>query len=489
MDGTKVDIGDTSKKRNNSPHYENVAEIRPKPSLAGLHSPNHRSNQNFQNYADQSPRQTIPEATEQNQYFQPNFQNIVPAAVSYSQPQQFTPDPRVSNYQQEAWTRTLPKQSPQFKENHPTPTPQRRSLDESKNPAFFSREERVSPVANQHFIREHRRGRSDEVARCFEGTPHLPRNPVRFGSPPLVRASPMTHSYSTSSIDQQQHLHQQQLHHPHNVNHPLHHSASMDSASIYNRNENIYLSTQNTKYVNLTTCINKSHRQLRDLEGEKEKLEIELNDLLKVQNNPTEKEYRQMCNEVNHLHRELSEMYNECDKLNISIDPGQRSRQLPPPAAPDFRTPSPIKAPQTQLYTNNKQNPMFPYNNGEHLKPIINKQPLPPPNYRTISDPAPDYDSLKPEGRLSNLQRSISDVPRRPPPPFPRPPFIHPSIGGSNSFQSQPPPTLPNNNNSTVHSMEDEHWECPSCTFKNLLVAECEVCYTPRPKSVTGQHS
>ena len=430
-----------------------------------------------------TPRQNLPTSGEQNRYFSTSFQHDT-STNNTRQGNQFSPESQSSTQQLKSWRMQLPEQPPHYQDAQVTPTAHRTSLDESKHLNFVSNkggEGRASPVTSQHFLRQHRRGRSDEVARCFEGSPHMTQNVARFGSPPLVRAAPMVHSLSTPSLDQQQeqHRHHQQQH-PHNFNHSLHHSASVDNASLY---DNMYLVHQNTVYVNLTTGINMAQRKLNELEKEKKKREKELYDLLSVQNDPTEEEYRQLRHEGIILHREISEMYNECDQMNISIDPGRAfARQLP---TISFRTPS---TPMNRV----DQNSLFPYKGGEHLTPVITKHPL-PPNYRTISDPTPDYNSLQPEGRYpppdffrsaSDVPRRQSDPPRRPPPPIPNSsPLLHPTVASSAFQPSRPPPPGANSND------EDEHWECPSCTFKNLLVGECEVCYTRRPKAMNTRLS
>lgn len=438
-------VTNTSNVRNRLPYYENVPEL-PRPGADPI------NNQQLINSHNQRP-------VLDDRYFTPNTQNNTPS--NNIQGGVLTLEPQFSAQQLE----TLRMQSPELQFHYQnTPPTHRRSLDEITHLSYVAGEGRTNHVAPPNFVRQHRRGRSDEVARCIEGTSHMNMN-VRFSSPPLVRAPPMVHSVSTSSLDQQQH---------HNFNHSLHHSASIDNATIYNSyvSDNMCLYHQNTAYVKLTTGINKAQRQLKDIEKEKETCERELNDLLSVQNNPTENDYRQLRNECNILLREISEMYHECDKMNISIDP-ERDFPMELPSTPLFRTPSPTKTQTTQMNTT------FPYGKGEHLSPIITKHPL-PPNYQTISNPFQQFHKLQPEGTVPDFSQSTSDVPRRPPLPIlTRPlPFLHPTVPPSNFQPSKPPPG--------AHSHEeDEHWECPSCTFKNLLVAECEVCYTRRPAKNT----
>lgn len=477
MAETQPDVGNkTPNDSTRSRYYENVPELPRSFSAGGFNPINNQTSPTFQNYSEHSPRPVPGDS-----YFTPNNQND--ASLNNTQRNVLTPEPPISAQQQhmEALRMQLPELPPRDRVTYHDPSPHthRRSLDELTHLSFVGGEGRTNHVTPQNFVRQHRRGRSDEVARCFEGTPHMNRN-IRFGSPPLPRAAPMTHSFSTSSIEQQQQL-QQQQHHSHNFNHSLHHSASIDNATLYNShllNDNMLLYQQNTAYVELTTKINEAQRYLKDLEKGKEACEKELNDLLSVQNNPTEKDFRQLRDESTILHREIAEMYNECDKMNISIDPERGfTRQLPLPSTPLFRTPSPTKT-QTMPMNRRDMNPMFPYSNGEHLTPVT-KQPL-PPNYRTISDPAPSYHTtLQPGGTrpVPDFYRSTSDVPRRPPPPVrPLIPLLRPTVPPTNF---QPPEPRPG---ALAHSQEeDEHWECPSCTFKNLLVAECEVCYTRRP--------
>ena len=477
MSEMQPDIGGDSKSVANttstdsprSRYYENVPGPSRPFSAGGFNPMNNQTSPTFQNYSEHSPRPASSDSRFTSKDQSDTSSNSIQGNVH-------TPESRISAQQMESLRMQLSELPPSYQDPPPTQN-QRRSLDENTRLSFVGEgRNHVTP-----FVPQHRRGRSDEVARCFEGTSHINRN-IRYGSPPLVRAAPMVHSFSTSSLDQQQQ--QQQQHHPHNYNHSLHHSASIDNASLYNSyihgtliNDNMY--QQNTAYVKLTTGINMAQRKLKDLEKEKEACEKELNDLLSVQNNPTEKDFRQLRNESTILHQEIAQMYNECDKMSISIDPERGlTRQLPFPSTPLFRTPSPTK---TQTMPTMNTNPMFPYGNGEHLtSSVITKKPL-PPTYRTISDPAPPYSSLHPEGsrQVPDFYRSTSDVPRRPPPPI-RPirplPLLRPAVPTTSFQPSDPPP------GAHAHShVEDEHWECPSCTFKNLLVAECEVCYTRRP--------
>jgi len=353
------------------------------------------------------------------------------------------------------------EQPPSYQEVVPSPN-QRKSLDESLNRHVQANVNDTTSNAS-NFVRQHRRGRSDEVARCFEGTPSVPRT-SRFGSPPLMRANHMMHSQSTTSLDQQ---------HPHHHAHSLHHSASIDNAAVQSiLNEKLY--QQNTVYVNLTTGITLSQRKLKELENEVEQREKELNKLLSVQMNPTEKDYRHLKGEVAILHQEIAQMYNECDKMNISIDPTnshfappqRQYPQMPPqPPVPNIHTPSPRN--------NMSGNVLFPNSQ------LTGNHTLPTNYHKTISDPSPDHSGSFQQ--TPELFRSQSTIPRRPPPPSPNP---RPVTLIQSPTPSSHPLGSPTKTSAQEEVNENEHWLCPTCTFKNLLVPECEVCCTRRPPVV-----
>jgi hypothetical protein len=411
-----------------------------------------------------------------NDSFQSNQGSFVPDCVPMIPPRQPT----------EAW-------KPLYSEQSLTSSGGRKSLDETHNHYF----QRPSPSTN-NFVRRHRRGRSDEVAYYFEGTPTMPRAPTRFGSPPLMRANQLDHfSQSTTALDQPNYNSGMMYNHGTPM-HSLHHSASVDNSYGIFLNENLY--RQNTAYVNLTTSITLSQRKLKELENGVKGREQELNKLLSVQKNPTEKEYRQLKDEVNILHREISEMYNECDKHNI--DPSNSQGLSRRPIPPILHTPSPTKQSTIGTGGYREQNPVFPCAEQQHTS-IITKQPL--PNVPSLTGgPPPAYDTLNHFSGPQTPNKYISKAvaPKRPPPLIPgrpTPVVVPPQRPGpmppqrptppQRLIQPQQPPTLQPQAAAASLPDDNEHWVCPSCTFRNLVVNECEVCYTPRPGHLPSRHS
>lgn len=347
---------------------------------------------------------------------------------------------------------------------------QRKSLDETHAP----------PQPN--FTRQHRRGRSDDACHIidsYKDNSQFGASPGRlFHTPPPVRVGfPMHTSRSTISLPEGFPSHS--MGHDNNISHNnrLPHSVSVDSSGVLNTQQIIHerLYKQSSAYVNLTTGIKMAHRKLTELEMEVIEKERELNRVLSVQKNPTEKDYLQMKEETGILHREIEQMYQECDRLEISPDPDECRTCTTHAGQTHPLTVTPVPSPSPTKYTGNpndsllKQPHMYqnPPTTRPHLPHGISQTiPSKPPAYETVKDPAPPY------GSVTSPYSVISHQPSPLPPPLPpRPAHLLPPV--------------PLNNRDRDSLVESEYWECPSCTFKNLLVAECEVCYTPRPNTAS----
>ena len=357
--------------------------------------------------------------------------------------------------------------------NSITQSGQRKSLDETLNRDRLTMNVGFGTVPST-FQRQHRRGRSDEAGMLMSINPNYNYEP-RFHSPPPMRAGHM--SQSTTSLENIGYS---------NPSARLPHSMSMDTPALYNSFVHERLYAQSAAYVNLTTAIKHAQRKLEEVEGEVEGKENELNELLSVQKNPTEKEHNQMKDEVSILHREIEHMCQECDRLGISIDPSHDEKPayrqyMQPPVTP-VQTPSPTNPTNTPDTSFQRAQPfasMPPYANvPPHNKNVRPKTPNnnvitnQPPPYEAIKDPVPPYrsytpDSMRPPPRLVD--------PNRPPPLPPRPFNIAPQLKTSCIAP------LSNTASNECMNDNDEYWVCTQCTFKNLLVAECEVCFTPRP--------
>lgn len=355
---------------------------------------------------------------------------------------------------------------PDFYPGHDTVTGQRRSLDETNTRHNILQHQTISTPAPEttSFTRQHRRGRSDELSRYFEGNREA-RDPVRFGSPPPTRVnySPVHISRSTTSLDNNRHVSRYGQ-----IDPSLFHSVSVDSAMFSSAEIQQVMYKQNTAFIKLQTSINLSQDKVKKLKKEVKKLEKELIKSLAVQKNPTEKEYRQLKDEITILHREITEMYEECDKLGISTDAS--APQIPPqPPTPYLHTPSPTKTPSGGRYVEpGFQYPGYPPQPEERTLPSYSSLQV-----ETTPPPYNSFNTYKEQSEIPSSFRPYSSTPIRHTPPRQAP--------------ARPPPPKKQDQDCAMGGavgteMDQDYWICPSCTFLNLLLVECEMCNKPRPR-------
>ena len=323
------------------------------------------------------------------------------------------------------------------------------------------------PKINSNFYPGHRRVRSgDEVVwnHNFEYS-NYNRHPGPYSMSPIPHNPRQSMSHSASAVN----LRNQQVYSPFEHQPPPNrfpHSISLDLSSSVNTGQyhyrqsnqyvHEYLCKQSTSFVTLQQAIARGEQTLLKLEKEVQEKEKELNLCSAVSRNPTEKEYNHLKEENEYLQKEIQEMFTEMDRIGLQF-PGDISANLyitatapvvstrrPPPALPPDITGEDDNTLATK--------PVFikPRVDYNRIAAPITSQP--PPTYDQVVDPAPRYDET--------VRRVL-------PPPLPPPPIIQRPV--------PVPPAI------CAPPIDSEEWKCPKCTFNNLLVAECELCYTPRP--------
>jgi len=223
--------------------------------------------------------------------------------------------------------------------------------------------------------------------------------------------------------------------------------------------QNRYLKQVNS-FMKLNQAIKQAEELYSKLEKEVRDSEDELNSRSAIEKNPTEKDFRRIKEENEYLMKEIRDMHAEMDRCNISY-PGDPPGQVKPPQrppAPTFDTsgfPYDITGPDNSV-VNPFKSPVVthsPSTPNLHSSNIITTQPMGASNHQRTSayENVPDNPLMK-RHEKPLYQENIYETP---PPPV--------------------PPRVPN---------EPEKWRCPTCTFDNLLLSECEMCGSARPYSI-----
>ena len=359
--------------------------------------------------------------------------------------------------------------------NHPQNHPQHRqrtSLDESSIAPSI----RHHPEANQIY-QGHRRVRSgDAVAWGIH-----PINVNNQGYPAYTSHVPqptMSHSMSMINIPTLPPSRYPNYNISSNYQSPLRtqmtHSMCVDNSANSLTHE--LLTKQTASFVKLQNAIAKATHYAEQLEQDINKGEIELNALLNVKT--TSKDDCQCIRSENELlNKEINDMIQELDKLGIPLGGGSSGASASNPIEPanlqrmlrDYEDPSLV-----QPYFNINS----PAVRSRTVFPSVTMQAPPvtmqPPSYNSVFDPVPGYESIKhsPNVPLTNET----------PPPLPPRPMRQ------TSTSSPQPNSNPIREEPNVAEQLTEHWTCPKCTFQNLLVPECEFCYTPRPITLNRPH-
>lgn len=298
-------------------------------------------------------------------------------------------------------------------------------------------------------VKCHRRVRSgDAVSGFYVNNSNNANFPSYNNSQYFV--SPMVHSQSQGNISIPQ-LEQKV---------PFNHQAVSVDTSM--RDKDIihqHMCQQTSAFVMLQSAIEEASREVERLEREVEGKHHELNAGLTVKQNPTHKDCQLLEAEVKHLTLEIQAMYDECDRLGAPIPGDSPAAQVDNTNVmfqPPF--PPPVLPPQYSPQYPQQYRPQYPP--PTTIDPPITNQPRSNNKQKRNSNP---YQNVHSFNSSTSSEASASEACALVSPPPPLPPRIPQALS--------------------------EHWICPKCTFKNLLVTDCEICLTPRPTQLVRQNS